>query len=340
MRTIKFLVISLGMLCTVCVQARPDKKGAPQKVVVAYVTSWSSIIPDPTVMTHINYAFGHVSETFDGVRIDNEERLREIVRLRERKPELKILLSVGGWGSGRFSEMAADEAHRRSFARDCQRVVREFALDGIDIDWEYPTSSAGNISSSPEDTDNFTLLMRDIREEIGTGKLLTLATVASAEYIDFRAIDPYIDFVNIMSYDMATAPQHHSALFRSGNAGRTTSEEAVNAHLAAGVPAHKLTMGLPFYGRGGTHFANFMDYKKIKDLEGYTENWDDVAKVPYLTNSDGIFVFGYENPRSLAIKCEYIIERDLLGGMHWEYDGDNETGDLRRVVYEYLIKNR
>ena len=52
---------------------------AAEKVIVAYVTSWSQTIPDPTVMTHINYAFGHVDETFDGVRIDQPDRLRQIV---------------------------------------------------------------------------------------------------------------------------------------------------------------------------------------------------------------------------------------------------------------------
>ena len=49
------------------------------KVVVAYVTSWSEVMPDPQYMTHINYAFGHVNESFNGVKIDNEERLRQIV---------------------------------------------------------------------------------------------------------------------------------------------------------------------------------------------------------------------------------------------------------------------
>jgi len=150
------------------------------KVVVAYVTSWSEVMPDPQYMTHINYAFGHVNESFNGVKIDNEERLRQIVDLRKQKPELKVLLSIGGWGSGRFSEMAANDEYRRAFAADCDRVVKEFALDGIDIDWEYPTSSMANISSSPDDTENFTLLMQDIRAAIGNEKELTLATVASA----------------------------------------------------------------------------------------------------------------------------------------------------------------
>lgn len=105
------------------------------KVIVAYVTSWSNIVPEPQYMTHINYAFGHVNESFDGVRIDNEERLKQIVDLKKQNPELKVLLSVGGWGSGRFSEMAANDEYRRAFAKDCDRVVKEFDLDGIDIDW-------------------------------------------------------------------------------------------------------------------------------------------------------------------------------------------------------------
>ncbi len=67
------------------------------------------------------------------------------------------------------------DEYRRAFATDCDRVVKEFALDGIDIDWEYPTSSMANISSSPDDTENFTLLMQDIRAAIGNEKELTLA---------------------------------------------------------------------------------------------------------------------------------------------------------------------
>lgn len=308
------------------------------KVVVAYVTSWSEVMPDPQYMTHINYAFGHVNESFNGVKIDNEERLRQIVDLRKQKPELKVLLSIGGWGSGRFSEMAANDEYRRAFAADCDRVVKEFALDGIDIDWEYPTSSMANISSSPDDTENFTLLMQDIRAAIGNEKELTLATVASARYIDFKAILPSVDFVNIMAYDMASAPKHHSALYPSGHSGDITSDGAVTAHLKAGVPPSKLVMGMPFYGRGGDGYPSFQDYNKVGNTDTqYTEKWDEVAQVPYLADKNDTLVFGFENPRSLAIKCQYILDKDLLGGMYWDYSGDNEQGDLCRTVAENLL---
>ena len=308
------------------------------KVVVAYVTSWSEVMPDPQYMTHINYAFGHVNESFNGVKIDNEERLRQIVDFRKQKPELKVLLSIGGWGSGRFSEMAANDEYRRAFAADCDRVVKEFALDGIDIDWEYPTSSMANISSSPDDTENFTLLMQDIRAAIGNEKELTLATVASARYIDFKAILPSVDFVNIMAYDMASAPKHHSALYPSGHSGDITSDGAVTAHLKAGVPPSKLVMGMPFYGRGGDGYPSFQDYNKVGNTDTqYTEKWDEVAQVPYLADKNDTLVFGFENPRSLAIKCQYILDKDLLGGMYWDYSGDNEQGDLRRTVAENLL---
>lgn len=339
LKSILFALMALFMLGGTVKAA--DKKNAPVpgKVIVAYVTSWSRVMPDPKYMTHINYAFGHVNDTFNGVRIDNEERLRQIVALKEQNPELKVLLSIGGWGSGRFSEMAADSKNRKSFAQDCKRVVDEFGLDGIDIDWEYPTSSMANISSSPDDTKNFTKMMKDIRKAIGKQKLLTLATVASAKYIDFKGILSSIDFVNIMSYDMGSAPIHHAGLYPSEHTGHLTASTAVEAHIKAGVPPSKLTMGVPFYGRGGNGFPNFRDFNKVGNSDKrYVEKWDEVAKVPYLAEKKtGKLAFGYENPRSLAIKAQYIKDMNLLGAMYWDYSGDNEQGDLRSTLYENLL---
>ena len=211
-----------------------------EKIVLAYVTSHGATLPDPDLVTHINYAFAHVDSTFSKLKIDNEGRLSEITALKQKAPHLKVLLSVGGWESGRFSEMAANEQYRLSFANDCRRAIEQFQLDGIDIDWEYPTSSAAGISSSPDDTQNYTLLMRDLRKAIGPDKLLTLASVYNGNYIDFKAIDPYIDFVNVMVYDINRPPYHHAALYRSPLVGDGCGEEAVEAHIQKEVPVEKL----------------------------------------------------------------------------------------------------
>ena len=180
-RLIVWSVLAVLVSCGNLRAADELKTALDGKVVVAYVTSWSHVIPDPKYMTHINYAFGHVDETFDGVGIANEGRLRQMVELKKQKPDLNVLLSIGGWGSGRFSEMAANEKYRKAFAKDCRRVVKEYGLDGIDIDWEYPTSSmppAFLLLLTTRRT--LHLLMRDIRKlPSATKKLLTLATVAS-----------------------------------------------------------------------------------------------------------------------------------------------------------------
>lgn len=307
-----------------------------KKVIVAYVTSWNKDIPDTRYVTHINYAFGHVTEDFSGIKIDNSQRLRDLVSLKNNAPELKVMLSIGGWGSGRFSEMAGLKTNRKKFSEDCLRVVREFGIDGIDIDWEYPTSNSAGISSSPHDTQNYTLLIKDIRAQIGKEKLLTLASIANAKYIDFRAIEPVIDFVNIMTYDMGNPPYHQAGLYRSKYTQGLSVNEAVNAHLSAGVPLSKLVLGIPFYGHGKGDIPDFIDYKEIIKLTGFIKQWDDVANARFLEDANGKFVCTYDNPQSIELKCNYIIERKMLGAMYWEYSGDTEEGILRRKIFDTL----
>ena len=312
-----------------------------QKIVVAYVCSWTDLrLPDPSLMTHINYAFGHVNKTFDGCDVQNPEFLTRVVGLKRQKPSLKIQLSVGGWTSGNFSEMAADAKCRMAFARDCGRIVKEYGLDGIDIDWEYPTSSEAGISSSPDDTRNFTLLMRDLRKVLGKDKLLTCATIADGKYVDFPACVKYMDFVNIMAYDVADPPRHHTTLFRSPLSGRITVSEAVEAHIRNGVPKEKLCLGMPLYGRGDHGNAILDKYMKTGYTAGlYQEHWDAVGQVPYLTDWSGQLVWGAENPLSIAAKCQYILDRGLLGGMYWETTEDNAQLDLMRTIHLSLMRN-
>lgn len=335
-----FLSLFCIFVAVSCADSNKVVETPAKKVLIAYVTSWSNREVDPQYLTHINYAFGHVDSTFDRVRVDNPKRLKSIVKLKKRYPHLKVLLSIGGWGSGNFSEMAADSTLRWKFALDCAAKVREFGLDGIDIDWEYPTSGVANISYSAEDTENYTLMMRDIRKAIGPKKLLTHATSATGQYIDFRAIDQYIDYTNVMAYDLGWAPYHNSPLYPTEHMEKICVDDAVKNHLAAGVPPEKMVLGLAFYGRGKKGFPRQRDLTQVHLVEGnYTFCWDSKGQVPYIIDENGELVFGYENETSLALKAEYILRQGLMGGMYWSYEGDNAEGDLRRCVFKVLNRN-
>ena len=318
-------------------------EGQPQngRIVVAYIAGWTTgELPNPRLMTHINYAFGHVAKTFDRMEIQNPEMLKRVVDLRKGNPSLKVVLSVGGWTSGNFSEMAASSRLRKAFAKSCLQAVKDYNLDGIDIDWEYPTSSEAGISSSPDDTRNFTLLLRDLRKALGKARLLTIATIADAKFVDFKACMRYLDYVNIMAYDVANPPKHHTTLFRSALSGRITVAEAVDAHLKAGVPARQLCLGMPLYGRGDHANKTLDKYMKTGRTGGkYVEQWDSVGQVPYLVDSTGTLVWGFDNPRSIAAKCQFIIDKGLLGGMYWETTEDNAQQDLMQTVWLSLLKN-
>lgn len=309
-----------------------------EKIVLAYVFRMNDL-PDATYLTHINYAFGHVNDSFNGVRLDQPEELRRLTRIKRSFPHVRILLSIGGWGSGNFSEMCAEENLRTAFAKDCRRVVDEFGLDGIDIDWEYPGEDVAEISASENDIDNYSLLMRDIRAAIGPDKLLTHATAGSGKFYDFDALDAYIDWTNVMSYDLGNAPYHNAPLFPSDilEPGSMSVSECIQAHLDKGIPPQKLVMGLPFYGRGKQGFPRGVDVTKAHLLPDYTYHWHSVSQVPYLMeDATGEFAYGFDDEKSLRIKSLYALELGLKGAMYWAYNGDNAAGDLRRTVYQTL----
>ncbi len=137
-------------------------------MVVGYVAGFRSYDfsqIDATRLTHINYAFANIIDgqvMFGSDKIDDNERnsddIRALTALKEVNPELKVLVSVGGWGwSGNFSDAALSDSSRERFAVSAAAFVREHELDGIDLDWEYPNHpGAGNIFR-PEDVHNFTL---------------------------------------------------------------------------------------------------------------------------------------------------------------------------------------
>lgn len=332
MKKIFIFIVTAALLAVSCVNSS-------DRVVIGYVTSWGTTLPDPSLVTHLNYAFGHVADSFDSLVIDNEPRLAEIVALKESKSSLKVLLSVGGWASGNFSEMAASDSLRKSFCACCKAAVDRFGLDGIDIDWEYPTSDLADISCSPDDKGNFTLLMRDLRAVLGDDALLSFAASAETKYINYSDVVEYVDFVNVMTYDMGRAPHFNAALYQSENHPGLTADQSVKDHLAAGVPKSKLVFGIPFYGRGDRiFFPESVDYKDLRvDGRYYEVCWDDDALVPYVANKiTGEIVFSYENEKSILAKCYYIKDHHLRGAMVWDCGADDSDFTLSTVLWTYL----
>jgi len=331
MMNITLNILLIAFLSCLSVYAQSSKR------IVGYVTSWSDEIPDPKSMTNINYAFGHVTESFDSVRIDNLPRLQEIVALKDGNPSLEVMLSVGGWGSGGFSEMASDALKRKAFAQACRYVVDAYGLDGIDIDWEYPGSDAAGISCSKDDKANYTLLMCDLRQALGNDKLLTIASPATVGFYEFGEIMPYVDFVNVMAYDLNRPPYHHAALYRSKLSGSITADEGIRAHISGGVPPEKLILGVSFYGHGKKGiFPDFVDFAEVKPGKKMRVEYDRIACVPYIVDKNGAMVMTFENERSIARKCRYVIDNNLGGIMFWDYGGDAPGHDLLNAIHSHL----
>ena len=125
---------------------------------------------------------------------------------------------------------------------------------------------------------------------------------------------------------------------KSPVAGWYTCDEAVNAHLKAGIPAEKLVLGMPFYGHGNNTYGSFVYYCDIKGPKGSdTEKWDDVGQVPYYANASGTLTLGFDNVRSIEAKCQYVLDKGLRGGMYWEYCYDNSSLDLTKAVARKLL---
>ena len=271
-------------------------------------------------LTHINYAFGNVrnnrcevgvtqaansstgaggdayadytrsfgaGESVSGVADQWNQPLRgnwnQLKQLKAKHPQLKTLISLGGWTWSRGFSSAARPENRQAFVASCIDAyikgnlpftdnaggpgVAAGVFDGIDIDWEYP-ASCGLSCGTPADRDNFTALLAEFRRQLDAvrpGLLLTVAVGAGIDKI--RPTDPaayhrHLDFINVMTYDFhgawAGTTNHHTALFHSpadpssGDAALYNSNDAIEAYLQRGVPAAKLNLGVGFYGRGWT----------------------------------------------------------------------------------------
>jgi chitinase len=223
----KYLILAsliLAVSLYSCTKNLPDKG---VKIMAYYFPHWGNFHPEALPLdklTHIIFSFTEV--------IDNEMKfpddstglmLRQLVAEKKSFPNLKVMIACGGWGgSGGFSEMSGTPENRKKFVESVARFIREYKLDGLDIDWEYPGMPGIGNPYIPEDKENFTSLMRELREEmdkIGKDQVLTFAVAGWEEFFNHVELDKvmqYATYMNVMSYDLAggddSFTSHHTNL--------------------------------------------------------------------------------------------------------------------------------
>jgi chitinase len=325
MKSIQLFFLLLFVIQLSCSEKPKESPSPDEKIIVGYVPGFRGILDqlsiDANKLTHINYAFVDVQDSMAWLTniATDTVNFRILNELKDVNPDLKILISIGGWSwSGNFSDAVLTPDSRSKFAKTSVEIVADYDLDGVDIDWEYPGQIGNNNVFRPEDKQNYTLMFKAIRKELDelskiTGKYyqLTTAVGASSSYIEHSEMDravKYLDFVNLMTYDFYTSGDsagHHSNLYPPEDYDRDASaHKSVRLFLEAGVPAEKLVMGVPFYGRSWVmksadkHGINMPvegrarggGYTFIKDSlvnkNGFVRYWDENARAPYLFNSE------------------------------------------------------
>ena len=349
-----------------------------QQIIIGYYPAWKSYAGytpekiDINKITHINYAFANINSDYEiemGYPDKDPENFKKFQELKKIKPDLKVLISVGGWNwSDKFSDMAAKEENRTKFADSCVEFIVNYGLDGVDLDWEYPVGGGLKTNSNrPDDKQNFTLLLKEIREKLNAQELkdnkdylLTIAAGASNYYIENTEVDKfknYLDYVNLMTYDIHgpwdTYSDFNSPLYNNDDKSyqyKISIDSSVKAWLNAGLPADKLIVGIPFYGylytvskntNNGLYQAHtegkalswdVIKNKYVNNPE-YTKNFHEESLVPWLYN--GKTFISYDDSHSVALKAEYIRENNLAGAMIWELSQDSE-GELLNSLYDGL----
>jgi chitinase len=356
-------------------RSEQDLSGAEnKKVIIGYVPGFRGELGDLKIdakkLTHINYAFVDVKDSMAWLTNIGTDTInfRKLNYLKKENPDLKILISIGGWGwSENFSDAVLTANARKKFAQTSVAIIEQNKLDGVDIDWEYPGFKGEDNVFRPEDRENFTLMFEALRKELDnltakTGKryLLTTAVPDFTEFLNKTDMDKaaeYMDYVNLMTYDFNVSAGdtvgHHSNLYHSANYKGRSADRGIKEYIAKGVPAHKLVMGIPFYGRSwfmknadnrginrvADSVARAGGYTFIKDSlvtkPGFVRYWDEDAKAPYLFNAAKNQLVVYDDEESVKIKCDYVKENKLAGMMFWQYASDPKEYLLTTINEEF-----
>ncbi|XP_029658051.1 chitinase-3-like protein 1 [Octopus sinensis] len=354
-----------------------------------YYTNWSQYRPtgmkytvknmDASLCTHIAFGFAILKDNkiihYEYNDINGtwtRGMYWEFNQLKKTYPRIKSFLSVGGWnfGSVKFSNMASTPASRKTFVDSAVDFLKKWEFDGLDVDWEYPALRQG----SKKDIEYYTLLLKELHEKFSQQTprlLLSFAGPAPIEKIEVgfevEKISPYVDFINIMTYDFhgswETTTGHSSPLFPLS----TDKGDFINWNMAysvanwihLGAPIEKINVGIPFYGRSFTladpadsslgapaphagkngtitRIAGFLSYfETCKMLQkGAKRHYIDEQKVPYLVLGDQWV--GYEDVESVREKVHYLRVHGINGMMIWAIDLDDYKNYCNKGSYPMM----
>ena len=344
---LKVHLLSLLVLCQIY----------PQRV-VGYYPSWvqNEFEPDQLdleVFTHINHAFAWPNE--QGEIEANDGMFDASIVEHVHNNNRKILISLGGWGNADgFASATFTHELRSVLISNILDLFVSYGYDGVDIDWEYPQTN--------EQRNNLTLFIAEldsVLDEFDPELLITMALPTSnwaGQWYDMNSLNQHVDFFNAMTYDIhgswSSHAGHNSPLYQSlpGDADgfvQTGINYLVNTR---GLPENKINMGIPFWGKkynastiNGYFTGSVTDlrYYDIVELinNGWTYHWDDVAKCPYLINTDTSQIITYDNPLSIQYKCEFAQTRNLGGVMVWAmgYDDYESAESLTGAINIYWL---
>ncbi|KAI0395468.1 endochitinase [Xylariaceae sp. FL0594] len=285
--------------------------------------------------------------------------VKQLYILKKANRQLKVLLSIGGWTySPNFPAVASTDSKRQTFASSAVTLIKDWGFDGIDIDWEWPANDT--------DAENMVALLKAIRDALDAYSkefaknyhfLLSVALPAGPDNIKkmrLSEMNQYIDQFNMLAYDYAgsftTTASHQANLYPDTTNPKDTpfsTDAAIKAYLAAGIPAKKITLGLPLYGRDflntaglgqpysgvgeGSWDRGVYDYKVLPLND---ELYDSVANASYSYNKETKELVSYDNVYSVQQKVKYIQDNGLGGTMFWEASADrNDTRSLIAAAY-------
>ncbi|XP_014289753.1 probable chitinase 2 [Halyomorpha halys] len=381
------LILKLSFCFLAITLYNADFIHARKATVLCYMAAWASTRvhqgrftvrdADTDHCTHIVYAFMTINPTTSQIQtidpmIDFEEggrgrgQLKELKELKAKHPNIKVLVSVGGYsqGSVRFSEMASSSSKKTTFINSLVKFIRDWELDGIDICWQFPGQRGGTAA----DKTNFVTLLEDIKKVFRpSGWLLTVHIIAKRYVIDLgynvRSISQIADYINLAAveyhgpWDRSTGIM---APLRSENEGNVDS--MVNYTIQRGAERSKVLLGLPTYGHAyvvqddierGNYLNLFSDqtflsqYTNEKGIIAYHElcydmktvqGWNeetDVASATPVAYYGNRFV-SYDNAESLKKKAALVKKYNLGGIMLWSLDMDDFLGLCHNVRYPLL----